>query len=37
MSPKFVLTTAAIALAVVIAEKHVSAKGGVKNAARIGN
>lgn len=37
MSPKFVLVTAAIALGVVLAEKHVSASGGVKNAARIGN
>lgn len=37
MSPKFVLISAAIALAVVVAEKHVSAAGGVKNAARIGN
>jgi hypothetical protein len=37
MPTKYVLTTAVIALAVVLAEKHVSAKGGVKNAARIGN
>jgi hypothetical protein len=37
MSPKYVLTTAAIALAVVLAHQHVAAAGGVKNAARIGN
>jgi hypothetical protein len=37
MSPKYVLTTAAIALAVVVAHQHVVAAGGVKNAARIGN
>lgn len=35
MSPKYVLTTAAIALAVVLVEKHVSAGGGLKP--RIGN
>jgi hypothetical protein len=37
MSPKFLLTSAAVALAVVLAHQHVAAAGGVKNAARIGN
>lgn len=37
MSPKYVVTTAAIALAVVLVHQHVAAAGGVKNAARIGN
>lgn len=37
MSPKYVLITAAVALAVVVAHDHVKASGGVKNAARIGN
>lgn len=38
LSPKTAAYVAAIALAVVVAEKHVSAKGGIKSAAgRIGN
>lgn len=39
MSPKFVLTSAAIALAVVLAHQHVSANGlpGAAAKGRIGN
>lgn len=38
MSPKFVLSTAAIALAVVLAHQHVAANGIPKpGGARIGN
>lgn len=35
MSPKYVLTTAAIALAVVLAHQHVAAGGSLKP--KIGN
>lgn len=37
MSPKTVAYVAAIALAVVLAEKHVSANGLPKAGARVGN
>lgn len=38
-NPKYVLTTAAIALAVVLGHQHLAAAGGVKGVkgARIGN
>jgi len=36
MSGKYVLTTAAIALAVVLAHQHVAAAGGIGKA-RVGN